>query len=61
MSTLIESLESEINQLFIDTHYHLMDINYSVLKRFTQVRVFLDRDDGYGQTVKVKSKKCLDT
>ncbi len=47
MSAFLEKLETEIAALLDDTHLRLVDIKLSRTKRSTQVRIFLDRDDGY--------------
>lgn len=59
MPAIVEKLEKEVEAVLADTNFHLMEINCSFTKRSVQVRVFIDRDDGFmthGDCIEISGK-----
>ncbi len=47
MSALANKLSGIIEELFEGTTFHLMDIKVTSSKRFSTLRIYIDREDGY--------------
>ena len=62
MAALVDVLTKEIEKTIKGSHYHLLEIKISKVKRFTSVLVYMDRDDGYlsHEDCKYLSNEMLD-